>query len=838
MKITRWLGLDLLLTWALRHLLSLWVKPQLEPSDLTELKLNFKRPICYVLASRSLADALVLEQACIDHKLPRPSRPLIIGLHREKQALIYLKQPDVLLINNESVKTIHKALLLERVVAHVQKHEDLDVQIVPISLFWGRSPDKQLSFWKIIFSDTWSVPGIIKKWIMIILHGHSTSILFSSPISLRALLATEDLSIENSSTEKNVRKLSRILRVHFRRQREIFVGPDLSHRRTLVNQILATPDVRAAITHDLTEAPQQRKKLEQKAHHYADEIAADYSYSVIRAFELILAWLWNKLYDGIAIYNMERLKEVNQHYEVVYLPCHRSHIDYLLLSYVLYKHGMVPPHIAAGINLNLPVIGGVLRRSGAFFMRRSFNNNRLYAAVFNEYLHHMLKNGFALEYFIEGGRSRTGRSLQPKSGMLSMTARSYLRDTGRPIVFVPIYIGYEKIFEGGTYVGELHGKKKQKESILDIISSIKKLKKQFGQVHLNFGTPICLDAVFQQFNPLWKNPDQQDYHQPWFKQAIHHLANTAMVSINQAYVLNPINLLSVALLATPKHAMDEAELVTLLDIYLALFKHTPYAEQTEIAAHSGHTTIQYGEQLGILKRHQHPLGDLIYVEDDTAIHLTYFRNNVIHLFAIPSLIACFVINHAKLSKERLVHVCQSIYPFLKADLFLHWSPDALPNIINQWIMGLVEHEFLLETTEGELTPAQPGTSGHLRLEILAHSIQQTLERYYVTLALLQKQSSGVMLQTELEEQCQLIAQRISFLYEFHEPEFFDKGLFKSFIAGLKEQQLVWLNEQQQLCFDDNLQTVYEYTRLTLSDAVRRSIRQETGSTSEIEAAAQ
>ena len=123
-------------------------------------------------------------------------------------------------------------------------------------------------------------------------------------------------------------------------------------------------------------------------------------------------------------------------------------MDYLLLSYVIYHKGYAVPHIAAGINLNMPVIGSLLRRGGAFFLRRSFGGNALYSAVFSRYLGTIMARGHSIEYFIEGGRSRTGRLLQPKTGMLAMTVRAYLRNPGRPVVFVPIYFGYERLVEG------------------------------------------------------------------------------------------------------------------------------------------------------------------------------------------------------------------------------------------------------------------------------------------------------------------------------------------------------------------------------------------------------
>src|SRR5690554_636021 len=195
---------------------------------------------------------------------------------------------------------------------------------------------------------------------------------------------------------------------------------------------------------------------------------SDYAYTAIRFLELVLSWFWNKFYDGIKVNNLDGVREIAHGHEIIYVPCHRSHIDYLLMSYLLFTNGLTPPHIAAGINLNMPVIGGLLRRGGAFFMRRSFRGNPLYASVFNEYLHTLFTKGFPVEYFVEGGRSRTGRMLQPKTGMLAITLRSYLRSSRLPIAFVPVYIGYERVLEGRTYLGELRGAAKKKESIGDL----------------------------------------------------------------------------------------------------------------------------------------------------------------------------------------------------------------------------------------------------------------------------------------------------------------------------------------------------------------------------------
>ena len=201
---------------------------------------------------------------------------------------------------------------------------------------------------------------------------------------------------------------------------------------------------------------------------------------------------------------MDNLTKVAEDHEVIYVPCHRSHIDYLLLSFLVYRNGLVPPHIAAGINLNLPVVGTILRRGGAFFMRRSFRDNPLYASVFSEYLHTITARGFSIEYFVEGGRSRSGRMLKPRTGMLAMTLRSFLRDSRKPIAFVPVYIGYEKVIESGSYIGELHGEKKQKESVGGLMKSLSVLRSYFGQVHVNFGEPIKLVDFLDQHHGNWR----------------------------------------------------------------------------------------------------------------------------------------------------------------------------------------------------------------------------------------------------------------------------------------------------------------------------------------------
>src|SRR5690606_37780798 len=229
------------------------------------------------------------------------------------------------------------------------------------------------------------------------------------------------------------------------------------------------------------------------------------------------------------------------------------HIDSMLLGYIVSHHGLSIPHTAAGINLDLPIIGSILRRGGAFILRRSFKGNRLYATVFNAYMHQILTRGHAIEYFVEGGRSRTGRLLRAKGGMLAMTVNSYMRAPRRPIAFVPVYFGYEKLIEGDSFISELGGAEKQKESLLGLVRSVKALRESFGKVYVNVGEPIELASALDVLQVEWRDAEFPDDERPeWLNDVVEELGSRIMRGINSAAAVTPIGLLATILLSTPK----------------------------------------------------------------------------------------------------------------------------------------------------------------------------------------------------------------------------------------------------------------------------------------------
>lgn len=815
--------------WAriLGRLVDPWLKLDIEPNEPAQFQqFDDGRPVCYVLEDYGLSNALILERACREAGLPSPLQPIPgdpLGRKRSYVALSRRHANALLslgLVPGPEHKT-HSGSLARLLEAH-RANPALDVQLVPVSIFVGQAPNRNSGWFSVLFSENWAIVGRFRRLLAILLNGRDTLVQFAPPVSLRGIVA------EELPPERTVRKLSRVLRTHFRRLREVVVGPDLSTRRMLVDKVLAAEPVREAIADQAKRDKTTPDAAWQKAHAYAYEIAADYSHTVVRSASFLLTGVWNRIYRGVLVQHLDELKAAAPGHEIVYVPSHRSHMDYLLLSYLLYTHGVVPPHIFAGINLNLPVVGTLLRKGGAFFARRSFRGNALYAAVFREYMAQLIAGGYSIEYFIEGGRSRTGRLLPPKGGSLAMTVRAYLRQPSRPVLFQPIYIGYEKLMEGRSYLDELTGKPKEKESIWQLLGGIPKvLRTNYGQVVVNFGERIRLDDILAEQAPDWNGKAVEEDEKPgWLADTVDALAQKIQVNVNRAADVNPINLLALALLSTPKHAMGEADLLAQIALSQTLLREVPYAPHVTVTPHTPAQIVAHGEEIGTLVRTAHPLGDVLSVDDENAVLLSYFRNNVLHLFTAPAWIAVCFLNNRRMSRAQLQRLGRTLYPFLQAELFLPWDEDGFAERIDRTIDIFVREGLLQQVSEddgGILARNTGQTDEVFRLRAIGHAMQQAFERYYIAISVLVKNGPGTLGAGELESLCQLAAQRLSLLYAPAAPEFFDKGLFRGFIQKLRELKLVWADENSKLVFDDRLKAWAKDARVVLGRELRHTI---------------
>jgi len=805
-----------------------WVTLKIEPP--TPRDYIDQRPVCYVLEDYGLSNALLLDRACREAGMPSPLRPLpgdplgrkraYVALSRRNQTIAQL-MANTLTGEPPASKKSHSESLARLLAAH-RSDPALDVQLIPVSIFVGRSPDKSAGWFSVLFSENWAIVGRFRRLLAILLNGRDTLVRFAQPVDLQEIVA------EGLDPERTVRKLSRVLRTHFHRIREAVIGPDLSTRRLLIDKVLSAPAVKEAIA---DQARRDGSKLEaawKKAHAMAYEIAADYSHPVVRSASFLLTSVWNRIYRGVLVHHLDELKAVAPGYEIVYVPSHRSHMDYLLLSYLLYTKGIVPPHIVAGINLDLPVIGSFLRRGGAFFIRRSIRGSALYSTVLAEYVAQLVAGGYSLEYFIEGGRSRTGRLLQPKGGMLAMTVRAWLRQPSRPVLFQPVYIGYEKLMEGDSYLDELTGKPKRKESVWQLLAGVPRvLRRNYGQVVVNFGEPIALGDMLAMHAPDWNGqPLDEDDRPDWLSETVDATAQRIHVEINRAADVNPINFLALALLSTPKHAMGEADLLAQIALSKTLLEEVPYAERVTVTPHAPEEIVAHGEEIAVLQRTAHPLGDVLSVDDDNAVLLSYFRNNVVHLFTASAWIACCFLHNRRMSRNTLQRLGRTLYPFLQAELFLPWDEDGFAERIDRTIAVFVREGLLEDVSfdDGGILGRNAGQSDEVfRLRALGHPLQQAFERYYIAISVLAKNGPGTLGAGELEGLCQLAAQRLSLLYAEAAPEFFDKALFRGFIQKLRELRLVWPDGNSKLVFDQRLDTLAKDAKVILGRELRHTI---------------
>ncbi|HSN73206.1 MAG TPA: glycerol-3-phosphate 1-O-acyltransferase PlsB, partial [Steroidobacteraceae bacterium] len=604
-----------------RGFTALWARPSVLPEDVADRLGEAGNDICYVLERRSLIDLTVLEQVCSARSLPVP---VADGDPAALPACVFLECRTGWFGNRIDRRIPEQ---LERLVRQGFGDPERAIQFVPVGLYWGRAPDKERSWLRVMLAEGWNLASRFRRVLNVMLNGRNLLVQFGEPVSLQGIVADEP------DAARAVRRTARVMRTALRNQRVATIGPDLSHRRTIVAQVLRARDVREAARAEMRASGLERRAVLRKAKRYADEIAANYSHAFVMFMSHALSRLWNRLYDGVETHHLSNLHSVAEGKEIVYVPCHRSHMDYLLLSYVVYHHGFAVPHIAAGINLNMPGVGPFLRKGGAFFIRRSFRGNELYTRVFMQYLGLMMARGHAIEFFIEGGRSRTGRLLDPKTGMLAMTVRSFLRAPRRPLVFVPVYFGYERVVEGRTYVGELSGKPKERESLLGMLRAIPALRRRFGVVHVSFGEPIELDEVLDSHAPDWRQDLATDGRPAWLAPAVDDLARRVMVSINEAACVTPINLLALVLLAMPRQSMLESDLVRQLELYASLLRQAGYSPNVVVTSQDGASMVRYGEAMGVLARRKHSLGDVLQIPADQAALVAYFRNNVLHLMA-------------------------------------------------------------------------------------------------------------------------------------------------------------------------------------------------------------
>ncbi|MDO6694347.1 glycerol-3-phosphate 1-O-acyltransferase PlsB [Aliiglaciecola sp. 3_MG-2023] len=773
------------------------VKVNSIPTDIeTELGIDKSKPIVYLLRTHSITDQLALKMSTKKVDLPNPTKKIVIG-GEEHSASVFLEQPQSVI--GRTIKGTKIAADLTHLFQLHKDNTDLDLQIVPVTVFWGRAPGRKSNGLADLLADKAS-PSWLRKFFIVLFLGRDNFVSYSKAVSSR------DMTKLPGTEAEIAHKLIRLAGTHFHRKRQAFNGPMLLEKQELYNSILGSVTVINAINEESRQKKIPLSKAKANAKSYINEIAADYREGLIRFGDRVLTRIWNKIYDGIEVGHADKVRKLAQNgHEIIYVPCHRSHMDYLLLTYAIYHQGLVTPHIAAGINLNFWPVGGIFRRGGAFFLRRSFAGNKLYTSVFREYLELLFNKGYSVKYYAEGGRSRTGRLLPPKTGMLAMTLQAMIKGVNRPVSIVPVYIGYEHVMEVGSYLSELKGNTKKKESIFGLFSVVRKLK-NYGHGFLNFGEPIQLNNFLDEQVPDWRDAQNSevDKKPSWLTPTVNILANQVMVRINQTAAISGMSLCALCLLSAKKNAMGQLELEQAVDDYIHLLKLSPYSELVSLPDKNGHEIVEQTLKLGKMNVSEDSFGKIISLEQRNAVMLTYYRNNILHLFAIPGLIAAIVFAHNGLGKTKLLDLIMRLYPMLQREWFLYMSPEQAKEYVEGLIDSMLEMGMIV-TIGRKLAPAEPTANSFYSLWLLNRCIQETLQRYALVLSLLAKEKK--MSRGALERQSAKFAERLAALHGISSPEFFDKNVLASFVNALRENQLLADSEDGQLQHSETSETL-------------------------------
>ena len=397
--------------------------------------------------------------------------------------------------------------------------------------------------------------------------------------------------------------------------------------------ILARPAFRAGVSRLARETQQDEAKVAAEAAGYLREIAATHSPHVIDVTAHLIHLLYTQGYGEHLHYDRQRLGELfslTQRYPVVFLPSHKSNLDHLVLQYALHENGHPPNHTAGGINMNFFPVGPLVRRSGVFFIRRTFKDNPVYKFVLRQYVDYLVEKRFSMEWYVEGGRSRSGKLLPPRLGLLAYVVDAYRRGKAEDVFLIPVSIAYDQIQDVGDYVQEQRGGKKQKESFGWFVHVLRSLRNRFGDIHINFGEPVSVrTALGPPADPgAEPHPDEDSI-------ALQKLAFEVAVRIDRVTPITPTSLVTLALLGVGDRALTLAEVCAVLRELVAYVRKRglPTTEALQLD-----TPDDVRRALGalidsdVLAYFDEGPETVYLIGPDKHLAAAYYRNTIIHFF--------------------------------------------------------------------------------------------------------------------------------------------------------------------------------------------------------------
>ena len=650
--------------------------------------------VVHVLSSSSLLDAYALDIVLREHKLPDlgasffsprswtqfekfPGRLFAGACEQsdEAKALAALSQGrNVLLPFVDSDASLDDMLVqCFAKLVRAQRNQGGPISLVPEVMVWTNRPGLAFSahlLRSVIESS--GLPADLRNSLGALIVGSFPDVRSGESIRLDELITQypeatdEDLALKAMAT----------LRRRIERERTGSQSLTRSGSPDRVRQqVLRSPKLARVIAEMAGGGSSERQQLIERAEGMLRKLESRQSSEVVEAFSRAFDEAANRMYTALEIDapGIARLRELRKDANLVLLPSHKSHVDYILLSQVLHRAGFPAPIIAAGDNLDFFPMGSLLRRGGAFFIRRKFQGDKLYAAVVDAYMRRILKNGYPIEFFLEGGRSRTGKLLAPKVGLLSMIVdASVSQSGGKPVYFCPVSIGYERVVEDDSYAHELTGGEKTRESMRALLSRSELLLGTYGRVNVQIGEPLLLREVLPQ------GRDDQ-----WFaslpsasrKEHVLRLGHRVMNEINRVTAVTPASMVALVLLTHPARGITMTELLGRCESLAVALRNAgarfaPSAwpegntsirpesirEACDLFLKAGHLDIHVSSDLrGTKAELQRASHDAIYaVKAERRLHLDFSKNLIVHFFLQRAVVASIIATGDDTSSLRTV----------------------------------------------------------------------------------------------------------------------------------------------------------------------------------------
>lgn len=787
-------------------------------------ELGEKGIVIYALKDRSHLNTLILYDLALRQGIPRPTfafdlnmilwQPLskaagaILSWTRRLFAGHFRSDGENLQALQESVEAGRHAVVhlggseffenaavdaaLSGIVDTAAKKEK-PVYLVPMLITYGRRRERENeSAINILFGQTENT-GPIRRLITFLRYAAKIIVIPTGP------MAVQDYTLQYShlSREDLIRQLRSDLIERIDEERKALLGPVLKSREEIISMVLKDPKFQGLIEREAAAGKKDQEALIREARKYLYEIAADYEDSFISVFYRFLTWLWNNIYDGVVVdrEGMARIRNISKKMPFVIIPCHRSHIDYLLIHYLFYEHHIQLPFIAAGSNMAFGPFGYIFRKCGAFFLRRSFRGIPLYGEVFTHYIRILLQEGLPLEFFIEGGRSRTGKMIMPKYGLLSMVLQAYQEKATDDLAIIPVYIGYDRIVEEKSYLQELGGAQKTQEKTTDIIKSSKILRRRYGRVYVNIGEPLFLKAYLAAQEKSLDEVNTEERQSLYRK-----IGYEVVLSINRVSVVTPFALISAGLLSHDRRGISHDELKEILAEFYDYLIHRRISLAATFAHHekaindalSMFVDSGFISRMDIEEDEDAEIDEMIYsLEDEKRPHLEYYKNNILHYFLPLSFLATSLLSRPSdaISLEEMMEDFRFFKRLFRHEFIYDDRQDDVLDV-NDVLSYLHDRGAIsLKAAEGGAQLEIKGRGRYL-LQHFAGLIENYFESYWVVIrgcAYLRKEprSERLWMKSLLK-----LGTRMYRKGEIRRAEALSQGNYQNAIAFLMDQQII------------------------------------------------